>query len=123
MERLVSVDYVEELCKKHNIDCEVGLKAGYDKPHIVLDLENPEDDVGHYVCTFMLNGKRHYFDPYGKENSKISYDTRNKIPFQSMSANTCARWCVYRLKHKNLNDTDFIKVLSHPWDLHVLMNV
>lgn len=113
---------------------------------VLLYETNP--NYGHWCCFFLTvddhdNDIIEFFDPYGliidDELKYINDDFReapmltkllincplpvsyNHHQFQKMSddVSTCGKWCVLRLKNKNLSLNDFIKKFGHLKDKDV----
>jgi len=101
-----------------------------DSDNVVLLYETSKN-WGHWVCLFKKNNTIYFFDSYGyipddelkfthRKSHKIllnmmyesGYDVDyNNHQLQTKGKNiaTCGRWCVERLKNKNMSTDDFAK--------------
>lgn len=111
----MSTRYCEVGLKKLNVPGRVVLSYNYTpnrQPTIILIIDRNEK-VGHFVCTWVDNRKRHFFCPYGKPASHygLRSDFSNRVAFQDdfmhsqggvKAINTCARHCLVRLSMRHV---------------------
>ena len=105
-----------------------GKRVPHSKKLIVL-LEFPDQDVGHFVCLWRRKGW-HYFDPVGYKMGHynalkpLQTVTSNPIKFQAdyvltpsgggvrvNEMNTCGRHCIVRMRYPDLTDAQYAAVL------------
>ena len=109
-----------------------GLLAGHIAAIILLQIESPNAPaVGHWVAVIQLaDGSFLHFDPYGLKPDQELSITHEKpylgnilnasrsqgmivrythTQFQALreDVNTCGRWCVVRVKNRNLSNSQF----------------
>jgi hypothetical protein len=98
-------------------------------------LYETKQNFGHWVCLFKIdNNTLEFFDPYGfKMDSELKYATYDNQAYLSQlvqasnyklienttklqtwaeDVNTCGRWAAVRVKMRNIQQSDFIKMFK-----------
>ena len=120
METPITTGHVKTMLAKHptTAGAQVVLSRSY-RPSArdTVVLTGEDRPVGHFVCTWVRGGKRHFFDSYGQPPSAygMDADVYGSRRYQ-VQGETCGRHCAYRLFHRGLDDDDYAALVGYHAD-------